>query len=145
MFPDSAQVPKPSLLDILFGIFLRIVSLSAFWYGLCYWAMLIGYSFNGEGRFDLLPVPWRAAAAALAVVFPVAAVGLWLLVSWGPVIWLLGAAIELTMFEFYPAVFGTRPVLLAAHAMIVATFLAFQAVFAWERYKKAKAARVHSP
>ncbi|SIP95086.1 hypothetical protein SAMN05880582_101137 [Rhizobium sp. RU20A] len=145
MFPDSAQVPKPSLTDILFGVFLRMVALSAFWYGLTYWAMLIGYSFEGQGRFDLLPVPWRAAASALAVIFPVAAVGLWLLVSWGPVIWLLGAAVELTMFEFYPAVFGTQPLLLAAHGAVVFTFLAFQAAFAWGRYKKARDARVHSP
>ena len=70
---DSVKIPKLSLAETLFGLFLRLVAVSCFWFGLNYWAMLIGFSFGGGGRFDLLPVPWRVAATALAVIYPVAA------------------------------------------------------------------------
>ena len=79
MLHDSAHVPKPSLTEILFGVFLRLVAASCIWFALNYWAMLIGFSHGGAGRFDLLSPEWRAAATALAVVYPVAALGLWLL------------------------------------------------------------------
>ena len=74
------------------------MAVSCFWFGLNYWAMLIGYSFGGAGRFDLLPLPWRVAATSLAVVYPVAALGLWLLVSWGPVLWVVAAATLLNLY-----------------------------------------------
>ncbi len=34
-----------------------------------------------------MPVHWQVATVTLAVFFPFAAVGLWMLASWGPVIW----------------------------------------------------------
>ncbi len=47
----------------------------------------------------------------LAVTYPVAALGLWLLVSWGPVIWVVAASAEIVMFGFYPAIFGQKPLI----------------------------------
>lgn len=109
MLHDSVHVPKPSLTEVLFAWFLRLVGASCFWFALSYWAMLIGFSHNGAGRFDLLSPEWRAAATALAVVYPVAAIGLWLLVSWGPVVWVVAAATEIAMDKFYPGILGHRP------------------------------------
>lgn len=83
MEPDSSTVPKNTLTDILFVLFLRLIAIACFWLGLQYWAMLVGYSLDGHARFDLLALPWKVAGAGLAVVFPVAALGLWLTVSWG--------------------------------------------------------------
>ncbi len=142
---DSVQVPRLSLAEILFGIFLRLVAVSCFWFGLNYWALLIGYSFNGSGRFDLLPVAWRVAATALAVVYPVAALGLWLMVSWGPVIWLVAAAAEIAMFGFYPDIFGTKPLLLLLHGTVAVVFVLFRVAILLRRVRQAKAARNDSP
>jgi len=145
MAADSVHVPKPSLAETVFGLFLRLVAVSCFWFGLNYWAMLIGFSMEGRGRFDLLPLSWRAAATTLAVVYPVAALGLWLLVSWGPVLWVVAAAVEITMFEVYPQIFGTRPMLLTLHLIVAATFLLFRAAIAYQRARQAKAARIDLP
>ncbi len=145
MAADSVHVPKPSLAETIFGLFLRLVSVSCFWFGLSYWAMLIGFSMGGQGRFDLLPLSWRAAATTLAVVYPVAALGLWLLVSWGPVLWVVAAAVEITMFEIYPQIFGTRPRLLVLHLTVAVTFVLFRAAIAYQRAKQAKAARIDLP
>ncbi|WP_372353020.1 DUF6163 family protein [Pararhizobium sp. BT-229] len=145
MAPDSVKVPKLSLTETIFGLLLRLVSVSCFWFGLNYWALLIGFSFEGSGRFDLLPVPWRVAATALAVVYPVAALGLWLLVSWGPVLWVVAAAAEITMFGFYPEIFGRKPMLLIMHGVVAATFVLFRLTILYQRAKQAKAARIDLP
>lgn len=145
MLHDSAHVPKPSLTEILFGLFLRLVSASCFWFALNYWAMLIGFSHGGAGRFDLLTPEWRAAATALAVVYPVAALGLWLLVSWGPVVWVVAAAIEIAMYEFYPVSFGSRPMLVVLHVAVAVTFILFRAALFYQRFRQARQVRVDSP
>ncbi len=145
MSHDSVHVPKVSLTETLFGVFLRLVAMSCFWFGLNYWALLIGYSFNGSGRFDLLTVPWRVAAATLAVAYPVAALGLWLLVSWGPVIWVVAAATEIVMFGFYPDLFGTKPLILVLHSGAALIFVAFRGVILYQRMRQGRVARFDSP
>lgn len=145
MLHDSAHVPKPSLTETLFGVFLRLVAASCMWFALTYWAMLIGFSHGGAGRFDLLPAEWCAAATALAVVYPVAALGLWLLVSWGPVVWVVAAAIEVAMYEFYPASFGARPLLVILHVTVAVTFVLFRAAIFYQRWQQARQVRVDSP
>ncbi len=142
MVPDSPNVPKHSLSEILFGIFLRLVAVSCLWFGLRYWGMLVGFSYRGQGRFDLLPPAWKAASASLAVVFPVAAVGLWLQVSWGPVIWILAAAIEIAMHEAFPSIFGANRLVVIMHCLVASMFVLFRAAIFWQRYWQARKVRV---
>ncbi len=145
MLHDSVHVPKPSLTEVLFAWFLRLVGASCFWFALSYWAMLIGFSHNGAGRFDLLSPEWRAAATALAVVYPVAAIGLWLLVSWGPVVWVVAAATEIAMDKFYPGILGHRPLLIVLHGSVAVTFVLFRAVLLYQRLRQVRKVRVDSP
>ena len=42
----------------------------------------------------------------LAVFFPFAAAGLWMLASWGPVIWFICAVTETVMYAGFPELFG---------------------------------------
>jgi hypothetical protein len=139
MAPDSVKVPKLSLTETIFGLLLRLVAVACFWFGLNYWALLIGFSFG------LLPVPWRVAATALAVVYPVAALGLWLLVSWGPVLWVVAALAEVAMFGFYPAIFGEKPMLLMMHGAVAVTFVLFRLATVYQRARQARAARNDLP
>lgn len=145
MVADSAKGPRPSLTETLFMLFLRLVAVGSLWFALQYWAMLTGFSFNGQGRFDLLPPAWKAAYTALAVLFPVAAVGLWLLVSWGPVIWLLAAATEVAMHEVYPSIFGIDRLLVFAHGAVAVVFVLFQAALFLQRRRQARTVRPDSP
>src|SRR3546814_19348827 len=97
MESDPPIVPKASLASILFVVFLRIVAVACLWLGLTYWAMLVGYSLGGHGRFDLLSLPWRVAASSLAVLFPVSSLGLWHAVPWGPLLWAIAAIVQLAI------------------------------------------------
>nr|WP_318911340.1 DUF6163 family protein [Shinella zoogloeoides] len=145
MVADSAKGPRPSLTETLFALFLRLVAVASLWFALQYWAMLTGFSLDGRGRFDLLPPAWKAASTALAVLFPVAAVGLWLLVSWGPVIWLIAAATEITMHEVYPSIFGINRLLVIMHVAVAVMFLLFRVALFIQRRRQARTVRTDSP
>jgi hypothetical protein len=145
MIADSAKGLRPSLTDLLFMLFLRLVAVGCLWFALQYWSMLTGFGFEGRGRFDLLPPAWKAAYTALAVLFPVAAVGLWLLVSWGPVIWLLAAATEIAMHEAYPSVFGVNRLVVIMHLAVAVLFVLFRVIIFFQRRKQARTVRSDSP
>jgi hypothetical protein len=120
---------KMGTLDITFRLFLRVVAFGCLVSGLQYWMKLIGFSDHGAYRFDLAPSHWRFVMASLSVLMPVAAVGLWMEVSWGAVIWVLAAGMEIGMYQLLPQWFGEKPLVLALHALVAATYIAFRLAF----------------
>ena len=133
---DSQTLPHRTLTQILFIIFLRLIALSCFWFALQYWALLTGYSLGGRGRFDILILPWRVAATGLAIAFPVAALGLWLTVSWGPVIWASAAGAQILMYTVWSDIFRQNPVIVLLHALVAVIYTVFR-VLLW-RHKRAE-------
>ena len=74
---DTAQDDKPKgLVENLQVIFLRMVALFLLAFALVYWAMLTGTLPANPIRFDTMPEYWRIASLVMAVILPVAAVGL---------------------------------------------------------------------
>lgn len=132
---DSPTIPKRTLASVFFVLFLRLVAISCFWFGLQYWAMLVGYSLVGAGRFDLLSLPWKVASTGLAVVFPVASLGLWLAVSWGPVIWVLAAGGQILMYGFLPETFGANRLIILLHILVALIYCAFRFVL-WQESRR---------
>ena len=101
------QDPDETLSRTLTTWLCRIAGLALFAMGLLYWVRLIGIFEGPLWRFDLMPVWWRIAAPTLAVLYPVAGIGLWMLASWGMVIWVLVAVVEAVMRLGFPHLFGT--------------------------------------
>lgn len=126
MEADSPNTPIRSLTETIFVLFLRVVALACLWFGLQYWALIVGYSHDGMGRFDLLSTPWRFAATGLAVVFPVAALGLWVAGSWGPVMWLMAAGGQMLMFTVWPEIFGRNMLAVTMHSAVFVVFILFR-------------------
>lgn len=145
MDADSPTIPKRTLTDILFILFLRLVAISCFWFGLQYWAMLVGYSLVGAGRFDLLTLPWKVASSSLAVLFLVTSLGLWLVVSWGPVIWVLAAGGQIVMYGFLPEIFGANRLVVILHISVALVYLGFRATLWWENRKRRREVSVDLP
>lgn len=120
---DIAPPRAPLFLpDLLMAIFLRLVAVSCLWYGLVIWGDLIGYRNGGILRFDLLNNDMKAAGATLAILYPVAAIGLWLRGPWGPVIWSVAAITEVTMHEVYAEIFGPDRLKSVAIGLIVIVY-----------------------
>lgn len=136
METDSTGTPKTTFTETLFVIFLRTVAVSCFWFGIQYWAMLTGYSADGAGRFDMLVPAWRAAGIFLAVVFPVAALGLWLGVSWGPVIWICGALVQVLMHTLWSDIFGASLLVPLMYVVTIGAYGLFRAALILERREK---------
>ena len=145
MEPDSLTPPKRSLVTLFFVLFLRLVALSCLIFGVQYWAMLTGFLLEGRARFDLLSLPWKVAASGLAVVFPVAALGLWLTVSWGPVIWVIAAGAQVLMYTVWPDIFGAHIPVVILHAAVAAIFITFRVLLSIRRRKFREGVRVDSP
>jgi hypothetical protein len=142
MNPDSPHVPRRSLTEILFVIFLRLIAIASLWFGLQYWGMLVGYSLHGMARFDLLNLPWKVVAASLAVLFPVASLGLWLTVSWGAVLWTIAAVIQILMYLAWPQTFGHNTLVPLLHGLVAALYLIFKLSLWMEERRKAERVRV---
>jgi hypothetical protein len=116
----------------------RLVAVLCLAAGILYWARIVGApGLPGEGapwRFDLMPLHWQVASVTLAMFFPFAALGLWMLTSWGPVIWLICAGTETAMFAGRPDLFGANRLTLLSHGATVVLYAALSiAVFAQKR------------
>ena len=120
------STPRPYIPQILMTLFLRLAALGCLWYGLELWGALIGYSEHGAGRFDLLGTDMKTARATLAVLYPVAAIGLWLRGAWGPVIWAVTAGMEIAMHQVFADTFGADPVKIVAIGLTVVIYLALR-------------------
>ena len=127
--PAAHLVPRPGTLDIAFEWFLRLLAAACMYFGVLYWVRLIGLYDGTLWRFDVMPLHWQIAAVTLAVLFPFAAVGLWLLASWGSVIWFLCAAIEAVMHGGFPELFGRKPEILAVHSAVAVIYAGFRLAF----------------
>lgn len=133
--------PGSGMLEGGFRLFLRLVALASLIAGLGYWARLIGYSDGGQWRFDLIASYWQFAAASLAVLLPVAAVGLWMQVSWGPVIWVVAAGSEIVMHKLLPDWYGERPVLVLGHIIVISIYIGFRVALFVKRRREARLVR----
>lgn len=113
---------RPSQLDTAWQWLHRLVAVSCLVFGTIYWVRLLGIYPGSLWRFDLMPLHWQIAGATLAVLYPFAAVGLWLLASWGPVIWFLCAGAETAMHGVFAGMFGPKDWLLLLHFVVVVVY-----------------------
>ena len=133
---DSVVI-RATTLDLGWEWFHRAVAAFGLLCGLFYWTRLIGINDGPEWRFDLMPVHWQVASVSLAVLFPFAASGLWMISSWGAVIWFLCAAIEIAMYAGFPELYGARPFLVVLHVAIALAYCAFRVAFFLRRRRQA--------
>ena len=114
------------LLDKLCTLFLRMIALFFVVFAIQYWLRIVGF-YEGElFRFDTMPNHWKAAVAILAVLYPVTALGLWGLFSWGIVLWVAALIVEGVMYLGYPHLFGSADMLVIFHVSGILVYLAFR-------------------
>jgi len=128
---------RATTLDTLYQWFHRIIAAYSLLFGILYWVRLIGIYDGADWRFDLMPLHWQVASVTLAVLFPFAASGLWMLASWGPVIWFICAAIEVVMYVGFPELYGARIEIVASHLMVALLYCVFRAVLFIRKRKEA--------
>ncbi len=132
----TPQVLRQSALEAGFVWFLRIVAAFCLVFGVFYWIRLIGIHEGLNWRFDLMPVHWKVASSTLAVLFPFAAIGLWLMASWGPVLWFVCAAIETVMYVVRADLYAYKPTIAITHGLILAVYIIFRIAMHLQKRKE---------
>ncbi len=102
-------------------VYVRILSLLFIASGVRRWAIILGPLAPG-GDFLALPVPVIVATIFFAAFDLVAAVGLWLLASWGTVVWLIAALTETALHTAFRAMFPLDYGLIAFHVLTVLAY-----------------------
>jgi hypothetical protein len=131
----------PTMAQMGFVWFLRLVSIYCLVAGVGYWAQLSGYYEGILWRFDLMPWQWKVASVSLAMLYPVASTGLWMMVSWGPVIWFVAALGETLMFTVFSNYFFYRPQIAIVHGCVAFLYICFRTVLFLQKRQQAKPVR----
>lgn len=118
---DLARVRPPWSAILI--VYLRCVAVLLIGAGVIHWARIIGITpWRGVMFWDM-PTEWQAATVFFAVLDLVAAIGLWLAVSWGTVMWLFRAISQIVMHTLFSDIYGRRPYEIAFYILTIAIFL----------------------
>ncbi|WP_375665566.1 DUF6163 family protein [Bartonella sp. TT121SHDZB] len=83
-----------SKINLIYNCYLRFLALICLVLGIFYWIRLVGVFPGILWRFDLMPWQWQFASAILAILYPIALIGLWMYSLWGILLWCVAALIE---------------------------------------------------
>ncbi|WP_186395783.1 DUF6163 family protein [Stappia sp. TSB10GB4] len=104
-------------------LYLRAMAILLLFAGLIHWGRIVGITpWRGQWFWEM-PVEWQAATVFFAVLDLVAAIGLWLTVSWGTVMWLTRALSQVVMHTLFSDIYGRRPYEIAFYLTTIAIYL----------------------
>ena len=92
-------------------------------FGLRQWAVILGIVPGGGGTFEAMSTAWKIVTMHMAVVDLVAAVGLWMRVAWGKVVWVYAAFSEIVFHTVFINTFGSDLPKIAFHFSTLLVFL----------------------
>ncbi|WP_428030076.1 DUF6163 family protein [Ancylobacter sp.] len=95
------------------------------------WTLICGVWDGDTSRFEMLSLAAKSAVIWAAIMNPVAAVGLWLGASWGVVLWLVTAMVQILINASAPEGVGRLMIVAAIETVLVA-------VYAFLTYKAAR-------
>lgn len=105
-------------------LYMRIMALLLLVAGLARACQVLGmFTPDGLTFADLSPAR-RSGAITLLLVDLFASVGLWVGAAWGPVIWAVALAVEVSMYTLFSDLFGSYPLRVAIHSLLFVGFLA---------------------
>ena len=128
----GAETAKQEARLPLTVIYMRVVAMLLLIVGLARACQILGIAPEGAETFADLTPAMRAGATTLLLVDLLAAVGLWIGAAWGPVMWALALAVEVSMYTLFSDVFGSYPLRVLVHATLFLAFLALTFV-EWRR------------
>lgn len=114
--------PRLDQVRTILSLGLRGLSVIFLALGVFQWAIIMGAL---RGRTDLflsMSAEGRVATINLAVADLVAAVGLWMRVAWGNVIWVYAALVEVAMHTVFRNTFGDRYLIVGFHITTLVVF-----------------------
>lgn len=135
LFPKVQQAlrKRRRLGETAFIWFLRLLSAYCLMFGLAWLVRMIGIYDGPLWRFDLMPTAWKLASLTMCLLFLFSSVGLWLLASWGIVVWFLTAIGEVFLYAAYADIFGFKPLAIISNLSIALLFIGFRI---WQEFQR---------
>ena len=126
--PDIQNAPTRfwRFIDFLFKLFLRLLAIVFFAGAIYTWMRAIGYWEGADYRFDTMGLELKIYSAVMAVMLPVACVGLWTTLPWGRVIWFFAIAFQSVSLLRFPGLFEHPSLVLVFHLSCLALYVVFQ-------------------
>jgi hypothetical protein len=116
-------VPPRTRAEIILDQYVVALSVVMLLFGLRQWAIILGAFQGAGGPFEEMSTPWFVVTIHIAVVDLVAAVGLWLRVAGGKVLWVYSAIFEIALHTLFIGTFGTDWPVVAFHFATLAVFV----------------------
>jgi hypothetical protein len=104
-------------------LYMRAIALIFLVVGLARACLVLGITPDGQ-NFDVLAPEARVGTTTLLLVDLFAAVGLWVGAAWGPVMWAVALAVEVSMYTLFSGTFGSYPIRIFIHTCLFVGFLA---------------------
>jgi hypothetical protein len=123
--PQGTRMPLTML-------YMRVAALLLLLAGLARACQVLGILTPEGLTFEFLTPAKRSAAITLLLVDLFAAVGLWVGAAWGPVMWAVALAVEVSMYTLFSELFGSYPLRVLVHSLLFVGFLALSLV-EWRR------------
>jgi hypothetical protein len=120
--------PPRTRAQVLLDQYAIALSIVTMIFGLRQWAVILGAIPGGGGPFEQMSMAWGAVTIHLAVVDLVAAVGLWLRVAGGKVLWIYSALFEIALHTVFAGTFGANIPVVVFHLFTLAVFVALTIV-----------------
>lgn len=121
--------------EIILDQYVVALSVVVLLFGLRQWAIILGALPPGAGGpFEQMSTPWFVITIHIAVVDLVAAVGLWLKVAGGKVLWVYSALFEITLHTVFVRTFGPDIAVVSFHLATLFIFLVLT-IIAWRQHR----------
>ncbi|SRR5688572_13262817 len=109
--------------EALLGYYMIALSVVMMLFGLGQWAIIIGIIPGAGGTFEAMTVEWKILTMHMAVVDLIAAVGLWMRVPWGAVVWIYAAVSEIVFHTLFIGKFGADWPKVGFHLLALLVFV----------------------
>ncbi|HVY20212.1 MAG TPA: DUF6163 family protein [Bauldia sp.] len=122
-------------LEIILDQYVVALSVVVLLFGLRQWAIILGALPGAGGPFEDMSTPWFVVTIHMAVVDLVAAVGLWLRVAGGKVLWVYSALFEITLHTVFTGTFGIDWLVVGFHAATLTVFVVLT-ILVWRQPRR---------
>lgn len=123
---EKQQTKAARVCEVLFHIYLRLLAIGFFLGTLYTWLTVIGYWPGESFRFDTMPVQLKIYSAVMAIILPVASVGLWTTLSWGRVIWFFVIAFQCVSIVRFADILSLPAYIVLLHLITLGIYVVFQ-------------------
>ncbi|MEM7288893.1 MAG: DUF6163 family protein [Pseudomonadota bacterium] len=121
--------------DTLFRLFCKLIALVFILFSLAQWMKLTGFSDNSI-RFDTMTSIAKISSVFLAIIQPIAALGLWSGLTWGLVVWAIAACGETALLLSYPELLGGSSTVIFFHLACAGVLIAYLVYTAYEKMRE---------